>query len=332
MKKIFIFQFTIALFLLVACKEKKEAEVTVTQEGSFVCPMKCEGEKVYSVAGKCPVCNMDLVPVQEVGGVSLYTMDLTTVPATIDAKKPVKLVFVPKLKSDPNAQVPLDEVHEKKLHVIVVSSDLGWYDHIHPDYQADGSYTVEETFPEGGEYIVFADFQPSGAGNHVERKTIAVNGMSSIREPFKSEVLTTETDGYTVKLIPSEGKFVTNNMIHLGVEVMDKNTPVTAFENIMGAKGHLVIISADGQKYLHVHPDEVDGKLDLHTQFDQAGIYRAFFQFQTNGKLHTSYFTLDVKEGKPGDLKGDADHNHTPKHGEEGHDHEHDHGQGEHEH
>jgi hypothetical protein len=113
----------------------------------------------------------------------------------------------------------------------------------------------------------------------------------------------TETDGYRVQLVPVAGRFLTNNMNHLGVEVTQNGNPVTNFENIMGAKGHLVIISGDGQKYIHVHPDEVEGKLDLHAQFDQPGIYRAYFQFQTHGKLHTSYFTLDVKEGKPGEIE-----------------------------
>jgi ABC-type enterochelin transport system substrate-binding protein len=27
----------------------------------FYCPMKCEGEKTYAVAGSCPECGMDLV-------------------------------------------------------------------------------------------------------------------------------------------------------------------------------------------------------------------------------------------------------------------------------
>ena len=324
MKNILLFPALIALLLLSACKEKKEAEVAVTTSGSFVCPMKCEGEKVYSESGKCPVCGMDLVPMTDVGSSPLYQVKLVTSPETPEPGKPVKLVFTPRLKSDSVAQVPLDVVHEKKMHVIIVSSDMSWYDHIHPEYQADGTYTINEIFPEGGEYIVFADYQPTGAGNHVDRMTVAVNGQSQIRQPFTTQSLTTETDGYTVSLVPADGKLITNNLMHLGVDVQDKGKPVTNFENIMGAKGHLVIISADGQKYLHVHPDEVDGKLDLHTQFDQAGIYRAFFQFQTNGKLHTSYFTLDVKEGKPGEINSTHSH--------EGDDHSHDHGDGEHSH
>ncbi len=36
-----------------------------SQDKQFICPMNCEGEKVYSQTGNCPVCEMDLVPVAE---------------------------------------------------------------------------------------------------------------------------------------------------------------------------------------------------------------------------------------------------------------------------
>jgi Cu+-exporting ATPase len=28
----------------------------------YYCPMKCEGDKTYPESGRCPVCNMKLVP------------------------------------------------------------------------------------------------------------------------------------------------------------------------------------------------------------------------------------------------------------------------------
>jgi Cu+-exporting ATPase len=31
----------------------------------YMCPMKCEGNKVYDNPGDCPVCNMHLVPLEE---------------------------------------------------------------------------------------------------------------------------------------------------------------------------------------------------------------------------------------------------------------------------
>jgi|JI10StandDraft_1071094.scaffolds.fasta_scaffold11973_4 hypothetical protein len=31
---------------------------------AYQCPMKCEGDKTYAEAGRCPVCNMDLKEVE----------------------------------------------------------------------------------------------------------------------------------------------------------------------------------------------------------------------------------------------------------------------------
>ena len=314
-----VFMAAIVLSLLAAaCKhEMKPADAAQTGEAmatSYACPM--HPEVTSDKPGKCPKCGMDLKAVDAKAASLEYDMQLAFAPAAPEAGKPAKLSFTPKIKGNDDAQVPLDEVHEKKLHVIVVSKDLGWYNHIHPEYQADGSYSIDETFPGGGEYIIFADYTPSGAGNKVQRYTVKVGGTPKKPETFTAQSLTTKTDGYAVTLKPEAGKFLTNNMNHLGVEVTDKGKPVTNFENIMGAKGHLVIISGDGQKYLHVHPDEVEGKLDLHTSFEQPGLYRAFFQFQTNGKVHTSYFTLDVKEGKPGELDTPEGHQEHGEHKE----------------
>ena len=312
-------------FILVSCQEKKKVEVSVSEGESktYACPMKCEGEKTYAVAGKCPVCGMSLEPINGDGIEVLYDMWLTTMPEEPQAGEPVILAFTPKIEGRESEQVPLDEVHEKKLHVIVVSDDLAWYRHIHPEFQADGSYTIQETFPAGGEYIVFADYHPTGGANQVERRTVTIKGTAKKREEFKEASLTTTTDVYKVTLKPAGGKLLTNNMNHLGVVVTKNGKAVTDFENIMGAKGHLVIISGDGERYLHVHPEEVDGKLDMHARFDKPGIYRAFFQFQTNGTLHTSYFTLNVEEGKEGELETSHGHDH---------DHDHDHHEEDHQH
>ncbi len=32
---------------------------------TYQCPMKCEGDKTYAKAGKCPVCKMDLKKMDE---------------------------------------------------------------------------------------------------------------------------------------------------------------------------------------------------------------------------------------------------------------------------
>ncbi len=44
--------------LFIACGNDKEQNVTL-----YECPMHCEGDKTYDEAGSCPVCKMDLTPV-----------------------------------------------------------------------------------------------------------------------------------------------------------------------------------------------------------------------------------------------------------------------------
>lgn len=38
---------------------------TSKKQGVYICPMKCEGDKIYKEPGSCPVCNMHLIDVSE---------------------------------------------------------------------------------------------------------------------------------------------------------------------------------------------------------------------------------------------------------------------------
>lgn len=46
-------------------KRKKSKSKTVTAAIKYQCPMKCEGDKAYTKADKCPVCGMALSKVQK---------------------------------------------------------------------------------------------------------------------------------------------------------------------------------------------------------------------------------------------------------------------------
>lgn len=38
---------------------------TNTGNETYLCPMKCEGDKTYDRPGNCPVCNMKLVQIDK---------------------------------------------------------------------------------------------------------------------------------------------------------------------------------------------------------------------------------------------------------------------------
>ena len=52
----------------------------------------------------------------------------------------------------------LEKVHERPIHLIVVSTDLAEFAHIHPELQSDDTYAVSYSFPHGGTYWLYADY------------------------------------------------------------------------------------------------------------------------------------------------------------------------------
>ena len=68
-KLILMFVFTFATLSLVSCKNDKKVETTEEHAGHdhahYVCPMDCEKGIVYEAEGNCPVCEMDLVAMED---------------------------------------------------------------------------------------------------------------------------------------------------------------------------------------------------------------------------------------------------------------------------
>ncbi len=304
---------TIALFS--ACNnsgEKKTTETDTTKtamahEGGdhvYACPMHPE------VTGKegdeCPKCGMKLEHNDNAAAPSNVAMQFSTNPTTVNPNQEVTLSMTPKMKDNANEQVALDVEHTKKIHLIEVSEDLSWFNHIHPEYNADGSYSVKEKFPAPGKYTLFADYKPSGGNHVVDYLNVTVAGTAPAAKNYGADKLTGDAgDGFSVKLTPEGGKFLTNMPMHINGVMMQngKEVDVNTLEDYLGAKAHMVVVSLTDKKYLHVHPSVEGGKFDLHTTFDKTGVYRGWIQFQSKGKVYTSDFVMNVAEGKAADMK-----------------------------
>lgn len=304
--------------VITACNSKTEESTEHADHAgahSYICPMNCENGKTYDKAGKCPVCGMDLEAMNHEASEKTYYMDFTANPAQVELGKAAKLSFTPKIKGQDGEAVPLEIVHDKKLHLIVVSKDLSWFDHIHPEYTASDAYEInvlgsdksytngpfknEVKFETGGEFVLFADYAPTGASHQLERIELNVAGKPYAGKIYDKEQTTDNVDGYTVTIESDGGKWLSAQQSHISAIVKQgsKEIPADQFENYLGAKAHMVVISSDSKDYLHVHPEVVDGRLDLHTTFKQPGVYRGWLQFQTAGKVHTADFTIVVAKG-----------------------------------
>lgn len=291
----------------------------------YFCPMHCEGAKTYDKPGTCPVCSMNLkkqtsdkftVDIKPVGGVA---------GGAITVGKPVTLVFTIK---DPTG-LPVkkvEKVHEKLLHLLMVSKDLSWYAHEHPEIQPDGTFTFTYTFPEAGEFFFYNDFTPPNVGQQVVTVPITIPGAAPAAKALVIDADKPKTiDGYTVAL-NTGGPVKTGGSTHLAYTITKDGKPVTTLQPYLGAMGHLVIISEDRTQFVHSHPHEggehagsaMGGpKVDFEAHFTVPGTYKGWAQFNVGTKdkeqVITVPFTFTVAKGEG---KGEA----TP-HDHGGHDH-----------
>jgi Heavy metal binding domain len=311
----------------VACNSGGDSKKTTSASGndshahSYRCPMNCEKGKTYDKEGKCPVCGMNLEHYDGNDSDLTFKMQYASSPAQLEAGKAGTLSFTPTVVGKETEAVPLDVQHEKKIHLIVVSNDLGYFEHIHPEYQTDGSYKInvlekgivysngpgknETHFDNGGDYTLFADYLPSGASHQVEKVSFNVNGTPRPSVTFSADKLSGKSENFTVVLSPTGSKLITGALMHIAGTVMKdgKEIDANSLENYLGAKAHMVVVSLSDKEYLHVHPDVSGGKFDLHTTFAKPGVYRGWIQFQSGGKVHTIDFTMNVKEGTEEDIK-----------------------------
>ncbi len=263
----------------------------------FACPMHPE---VVGLEGeKCSKCGMALEHMDDMPVSGNYQMEFHSIPENIEAGKEAILSFKPKNKDNSSLSIPLDVEHEKKIHLIVVSEDLSWFNHIHPEYQVDGSYTVPETFPNGGNYFLYADYKPSGSTHQLNKINVSVSGNAIAPRPFTQIKSTANDKIYSVTLKPDDASFISNKAIHFD-GVFTKNGEsfdVNNLQNYLGAKGHMVAINTDTKEYMHLHP-EVEGTiLHFHTTFEKAGVYRIWLQFMDEGELYTLDFVIRVEQG-----------------------------------
>lgn len=302
------------LTLFTACNNSSDTK-TVTADTTATTAMH-DGDHVYAcpmhpeVTGKegdtCPKCGMKLEHNDNAAAPSDVAMQFSTNPAVVNPNEEVNLMMTPKKKENDKEQVALDVEHTKKIHLIVVSEDLSWFNHIHPELNADGSYSVKEKFPAAGKYTLFADYKPSGGNHTVDVLNVAVSGTAPAAKKYGADKLTGDGgDGFSVSLSPEGGKFLTNMPMHInGVTMQNgKEVDVNTLEDYLGAKAHMVVVSLADKKYLHVHPSVEGGKFDLHTTFDKPGVYRGWIQYQSKGKVYTSDFVFNVAEGTVANMK-----------------------------
>jgi len=203
-------------------------------------------------------------------------------------------------------------VYEKLVHLVIVDSSLAYFSHIHPAQDASG-FTITTQFPKDGDYHLYLNFQPLGAIEQQFAFTIKVGGGGSGLSSAAPDDDQTKTFGdYQVSM--SHPKPLLASQLSVGGQTLkftvkdESGNPVTNLKPYLAAFGHLVMINEQMFDYLHVHPSNlVAPKADALGGPDveflpigiygpiKPGIYRAFAQFNPDGKLFTADFTVKIE-------------------------------------
>lgn len=219
--------------------------------------------------------------------------------------------YVMELKYDPQTIVPgqkamltlthqklikLETVHKQKIHLIIISEDLSYFNHIHPVETGEG-YMVEIKFPYSGKFYLFADYTPVESDHVVNRLEVTVPGKAPAPLVYNKEKLTGSSGAYSINLISDNGKFTIGHVIIAGILKKDgKEINPSTLDNYLGAKAHVVLVNVVDKEYIHVHPEVENGRYKLHTSFPKHGIYRGWIQFQAEGKVYTTDYIIKVNQ------------------------------------
>ncbi len=196
------------------------------------------------------------------------------------------------------AMEDFDVEHEKLMHLIVVSKDLSVFQHLHPEFNGNGQFTIPTKFPKGGQYKLIADVVPSGYSTSTVTEWIDVSGNAKSEKLVVDSSLTKVVKDKKVSL--EFDQLTSNKDVNMTFTIQDNETgePITDLQPYLGAIGHVVIVSKDGEDYLHSHPmnsaDERDPKAEFMTLFPESGVYKIWGQFQHNDQIITAPFVVEV--------------------------------------
>src|SRR5215471_8784456 len=277
----------------------------------YACPM--HPNVMSDRPGKCSTCGMTLVRIRR-PEMAEYEVELKTTPAVVKPGEKFRLAF---FISHPKTREPVKEfniVHDMPFHLFVVSQDLTYFAHLHPQQQTDGSFTIETTVPKAGSYIIYCDVFPVGGMPQVAHRSLITAGFdgdlfSSQAQLVPDKILTKILEGVRFELTLNPVEPVGGRPATLKYHLTDEKTgePVKDLQPYLGAWGHTLILSEDASDYIHSHPTETipddadrtkifggpDASFDAF--FPRPGRYRVWSQFQRQGKLITVAFTINVR-------------------------------------
>jgi hypothetical protein len=282
--------------------------------------------------GKCPKCGMVLVSINP-AVVDNFGLKMEVTPAAPKPNEKVKLhfaIFNPKTGEQVKEFTP---THEKLFHLFVISQDLTQFQHIHPAFNSDGTFTIETVLPKAGHYKIYCDFYPVDGAPQVLQQSITTAGyredLFAAQAKLTPETLLTKTfagakitrenaDNIGVTFASLKQASVGDLKVELKVEPEQiiagrpatlkyhltdakTGTAVRDLSPYLGAWGHTLILSEDQTDYVHSHPSELPPDPFDTTVTDESKFlggpdvtFEALFPREGNYRIWTQFLRGDV--------------------------------------
>jgi hypothetical protein len=186
-------------------------------------------------------------------------------------------------------------VHEKLVHLIIVRNGLDDFAHVHPAVDDQGNLTIAHTFAKAGKYRLFADHKAKDKSPAVAKAEIEVSGEPSppaalaINAPGK-----VTADGVVAQIELQNAKAGQSSEVRFRL-TNESGQVIDDLQPYLGARGHLVVISADGTQYAHpMDTPKAANEVVFMSHFPEAGMYKCWAQFQESGRVRTVPFVVQI--------------------------------------
>jgi hypothetical protein len=218
--------------------------------------------------------------------------------ATVSAGK-VEFVFdlVDNSQKKPLTDADLAIDMEKKLHFIAYDAALLEFQHVHPEFKADGKWHVDLDFTKTGQYFLWASGKIAidSADFAASAKLSVING--EIENPTPATLVESRSghDGNSVVTV-SNTKLVAGQMAMLNVTFSRLDGTAPQISPYLGALAHVTIVTDDADSMIHAHPMATGqpNKVMLHTTFPSEGLYRVWLEFIDGGVLKRVALVVNV--------------------------------------
>ena len=239
-------------------------------------------------------------------------------PAPTGAKHRIEAKLSAPESIKPNQSVPLsiqvldsqglpvtayERFQKALMHMIVVSDDLQFFSHLHPEHDGNGNFKISTPFPAPGTYTLFCDYKPAGQAEQVSVLKLAIPGTAALAPAIDTKMTVKRIAETTVKFnaSPAPLKANTNTLVTFDLRQTATGQPVVDLLPYLGEKGHLVIIKKSqnltNADYIHAHAlhEEKEAAIQFMTLFPQPGRYKLWGQFNRGGRIITADFWVDVE-------------------------------------